>query len=209
MNFPLEKCGKLYFRETILYSEQLIIPMWSYADHKEVVYMHIPYPSDVCLCFWFLVFVIPYWALSDKLLINMLSAVSSRSCSFVSFPCTVSHNPVCLWELFRCDTNREVPCVLSWVEMTGTSVVTGIPYCHPPGIMSNSASLFPVPCPELTNVCHPVLWASAQVLQQHRNSFYWLKGCCWTMKDARILGLWRRRIQSGARDEAWSLRAFV
>ena len=30
-----------------------------------------------------------------------------------------------------------------------------------------------------------------------------------SQKDARILGLWRRRIQSGARDEAWSLRAFV
>ena len=28
-------------------------------------------------------------------------------------------------------------------------------------------------------------------------------------KDTRILGLWRRRIQSGARDEAWPLRAFV
>ena len=40
--------------------------------------------------------------------------------------------------------------------------------------------------------------------------FLWLpvKGCCWTTKDAGILGLWRR-IQSGARDEAWSLRAFV
>ena len=28
-------------------------------------------------------------------------------------------------------------------------------------------------------------------------------------KDAGILDLWRRRIQSGARDEAWLLRAFV
>ena len=27
--------------------------------------------------------------------------------------------------------------------------------------------------------------------------------------DAGILGPWRRRIQSGAKDEAWSLRAFV
>ena len=35
-----------------------------------------------------------------------------------------------------------------------------------------------------------------------------LKGCCWTTKDAGILGLWRR-IQSRARDKAWSLRAFV
>ena len=36
-----------------------------------------------------------------------------------------------------------------------------------------------------------------------------MKGCCWTMKDTRILGLQRRRIQSRARDEAWLLRAFV
>ena len=36
-----------------------------------------------------------------------------------------------------------------------------------------------------------------------------LKGFCWTTKDARILGLQRRRIQSGARDKAWSLRTFV
>ena len=28
-------------------------------------------------------------------------------------------------------------------------------------------------------------------------------------KNTGILGLWMRRIQSGARDEAWSLRAFV
>ena len=36
-----------------------------------------------------------------------------------------------------------------------------------------------------------------------------LKGCCWAMKDARILGLQRRGFQSGASDEAWSRRAFV
>ena len=36
-----------------------------------------------------------------------------------------------------------------------------------------------------------------------------VKGCCWTTKDTRILGLWRRRIQSRARDETWSLRAFM
>ena len=36
-----------------------------------------------------------------------------------------------------------------------------------------------------------------------------LKDCCWTMKDTGILGLWKRRIQSGASDKAWSLRAFV
>ena len=29
------------------------------------------------------------------------------------------------------------------------------------------------------------------------------------LKDTEILGPWRRRIQSGARNEAWSLRAFV
>ena len=28
-------------------------------------------------------------------------------------------------------------------------------------------------------------------------------------KDVRIISLWRRKIKSGARDEAWSLRAFV
>ena len=36
-----------------------------------------------------------------------------------------------------------------------------------------------------------------------------LKGCCWTMQRPAILNLWRRRIQSGARDEACWLRAFV
>ena len=36
-----------------------------------------------------------------------------------------------------------------------------------------------------------------------------LKGCCWAMKDTGILGLQRRGIQSGASEEAWSLRAFV
>ena len=36
-----------------------------------------------------------------------------------------------------------------------------------------------------------------------------VKGCCWAVKDARILGLWKRGIQSGASDEAWLLRAFV
>ena len=36
-----------------------------------------------------------------------------------------------------------------------------------------------------------------------------VKICCWTTKDARILGLQRRRIQSRANDKAWSLRTFV
>ena len=35
-----------------------------------------------------------------------------------------------------------------------------------------------------------------------------VKGCCWTTKHTRILGLWRR-IRSGARNKAWSLGAFV
>ena len=52
---------------------------------------------------------------------------------------------------------------------TGASAVTGIPNLHPPGIMNISASLFPAPHPELTNV----LCASAQVPHQGRNGFYW------------------------------------
>ena len=36
-----------------------------------------------------------------------------------------------------------------------------------------------------------------------------LKACCWTVKDAGILGLWRRGIPSQASDEAWSLRPFM
>ena len=36
-----------------------------------------------------------------------------------------------------------------------------------------------------------------------------MKGCCWIVKDAGIIGLWRRGIQSGASDEALLLRAFV
>ena len=57
-----------------------------------------------------------------------------------------------------------------------------------------------------------------QVYTHHLSSFFFLssffekttvlKSCCRTAKDARILGL-LRRIQSGARDEAWLLRAFV
>lgn len=55
-------------------------------------------------------FVLDFWflscssELSDKLLLDMLSAVSWGSCSSMSSPSTVSHNPVCLWELFLCDT---------------------------------------------------------------------------------------------------------
>ena len=36
-----------------------------------------------------------------------------------------------------------------------------------------------------------------------------LKGCCWAIKNAGILGLQRRGIQSGARDKACPLRTFV
>ena len=36
-----------------------------------------------------------------------------------------------------------------------------------------------------------------------------LKGCCWTNKDAGILGLWRRRLHSRARNKPWSLRAEI
>ena len=46
-------------------------------------------------------------------------------------------------------------------SVTGASAVTGIPNLHAPGI---SASLFPAPHPELTNV----LFASAQVPHQGR-----------------------------------------
>ena len=45
-------------------------------------------------------------------------------------------------------------------------------------------------------------------LSSQSNSHIHMKGCCWMIRRG-ILGLWRRRIQSGARDEAGSLRAFV
>ena len=40
-------------------------------------------------------------------------------------------------------------------SVTGASAVTGISHPHPPGILSIAALLFPVPHPELTNICHP------------------------------------------------------
>ena len=58
-------------------------------------------------------------------------------------------------------------------SMTGARAVTEIPHPCPPGVMSSSASLFPAAHPELTNVCYPVLCASAQVLHQGRNRFCW------------------------------------
>ena len=65
-------------------------------------------------------------------------------------------------------------CLVSCHESTDRSeCCAGIPHPHPPGIVSNLASLFPAPHPEFTNVCHPILWASAQVPHHDRNSFYW------------------------------------
>ena len=42
-------------------------------------------------------------------------------------------------------------------SVTGASAMTVIPYPHPPGIVSISASLFLGPDLELTYVCHPIL----------------------------------------------------
>ena len=61
---------------------------------------------------------------------------------------------------------------------TGASAMTVIPYPHPPGIVSISASLFPGSYLELTNVCHPILWTFAQVPHQGRNRSYWLLHPC-------------------------------
>ena len=62
-------------------------------------------------------------------------------------------------------------------SVTGASAVTAIPYPHPPGIVRISASLFPGLDLELTNVCQPILWTSAQVPHQGRNRCYWLSMC--------------------------------
>ena len=103
---------------------------------------------------------------------------------------------------------REVPCVFSWVQWWDTSALTVFPHHYPPGIMGSSASLFPVPCPELTNVCHLILCASAQVLHHGRNSFCWsLHPChregrgkqlvsstvCWSQKFSWVL-FWTQEI---------------
>ena len=87
-------------------------------------------------------------------------------------------------------------------SVTGASAVTAIPHPHPPGIMSSSASLFLAPDPEFTNVCHPILCASAQVLHQGRNRFCWslhpchregeqgilvLRTVCWSQKFSWVL----------------------
>ena len=41
-----------------------------------------------------------------------------------------------------------------------------------------------------------------KLLVKKRDPTEKLKGCCWTCKDTGFLGLQRRGIQSGARDEA-------
>ena len=84
-------------------------------------------------------------------------------------------------------------------SVTGASAMTVIPYPHPPGIVSISASLFLGPDLELTNLCHPILWASAQVPHQGRNRCYWLlhpchrgrqlvwSTVCWSQKFSWVL----------------------
>ena len=49
------------------------------------------------------------------------------------------------------------------------------------------------------------MWASVVAAYSRRLMI----GCCWAMKDAMILGLWRRGVQSGASDKAWSLTNFL
>ena len=56
--------------------------------------------------------------------------------------------------------------------------------------------------------CHPTTSSSGIPFSSSPQSFP-VKGCCWTMKDAGILGLWRRRLHSRARDKPWSLRAEI
>ena len=67
-----------------------------------------------------------------------------------------------------------------------------------------------------TTLTWPVINSHKSKLENKERS--WFYGMNWpyywkvvadARKDAGILGLWRRRIQSGARDESWSLRAFV
>ena len=57
--------------------------------------------------------------------------------------------------------------------------------------------------------CGPWDCKESDMTEQLRNINNNLKGCWWAMKDTGILGLQRRRIQSRASDEAWSLKAFV
>ena len=73
-------------------------------------------------------------------------------------------------------------------SVTGASALTGIPHPKPPGVMSISASLFQVPHPELTNVCYPILCASAHVLHQCGNGFYWSLHPCHVDRRARHFG---------------------
>ena len=61
--------------------------------------------------------------------------------------------------------------------------------------------------------CHKLGWVVQPKSRAAFQSQPWIPESLWKVvaerKDAGILGLRRRRIQSGARDEAWSLRAFV
>ena len=60
-------------------------------------------------------------------------------------------------------------------------------------------------------LCHPLLLPSSifpSIWVFSMSQFFTLKGCRWTIRCG-ILGLRRRWIQSGVRDEAGSLRAFV
>ena len=90
-------------------------------------------------------------------------------------------------------------------SITVASAVTVIPYPHSPGNESISASLFPGPFRELTNVCHPILWISAQVPHQGRSRSCWLlhpchrgrqlvwSTVCWSQKFSWIL-FWTQEI---------------
>ena len=66
-----------------------------------------------------------------------------------------------------------------------------------------------LPFPSPGDLSDPEVEPTSPTLQADSLPSEPLKGCYWTMKDTGILGLQRRRIQFRARDEAWSLRAFV
>ena len=58
-------------------------------------------------------------------------------------------------------------------------------------------------------ICTAPMFRAALFMRQDMKATYW-KFVAEPQKDAGILGLLQRsKIQSGARDEAWSLRAFV
>ena len=66
-----------------------------------------------------------------------------------------------------------------------------------------------LPFPSPGDLPDPEIEPTSPTLQADSLPSEPLKGCYWTTKNTGILGLRRRRIQFGARDEAWSLRAFV